>query len=250
MNENELLEKTNKTLGIDKEEKEEIYKEETLFSISKIIKVLSETSLTQTQTQKILEELIKVVGGIKLDLPNEYDVNVKNPVNTVKVSNLDDIKQNTEIKITNLEEIKIPDNKIVSVSNLKDYSEGLDVLSKLISILVKKSESNKPIEVDLDKYTKESKPLAVRLSTGKLFYNAIMTAVAAGMSTSGLSGIFEIQETIPTDHTKVNAQTTLSYNAAGDVVKIEKVIDGATYTKTISNDDETITDTKVISSWS
>jgi hypothetical protein len=47
-----------------------------------------------------------------------------------------------------------------------------------------------------------------------------------------------------------NPSTILSFNAAGDLIKIEKTIGETTYTKTISNADEVVASTKVISSWS
>jgi hypothetical protein len=49
--------------------------------------------------------------------------------------------------------------------------------------------------------------------------------------------------------TPKDGEVILSYNAAGDVVKIEKTIGDNTYTKTLSNADETIVSTKIISSW-
>jgi len=57
-------------------------------------------------------------------------------------------------------------------------------------------------------------------------------------------------ETAPTDASKVNASVVLSYNAAGDLIVIEKTIGVTTYTKTISNVDEVVSTTKTISAWS
>jgi hypothetical protein len=59
-----------------------------------------------------------------------------------------------------------------------------------------------------------------------------------------------VLEDTPTSPYQLNPTITLSYNAAGDVVKIEKVISGVTYTKTISRDDEVIVKTTTISEWS
>lgn len=58
------------------------------------------------------------------------------------------------------------------------------------------------------------------------------------------------KETAPTDSSKTNGSLVVSYNAAGDVVKLQKTIAGVTYTKTISNSDETVSTTKTISAWS
>jgi len=54
----------------------------------------------------------------------------------------------------------------------------------------------------------------------------------------------------PTKNPEFNPSLTLSFNAAGEVVKIEKTINGVTSTKTISNDDSVVASTKVISEWS
>lgn len=58
------------------------------------------------------------------------------------------------------------------------------------------------------------------------------------------------QDVPPTDTSKSNAVVVLSSNAAGDVVKIDKTINGVVYSKTISNTDEVIVSTKTISAWS
>lgn len=54
----------------------------------------------------------------------------------------------------------------------------------------------------------------------------------------------------PAKNSEFNPSLTLSYNAAGRIVKIEKTIDGTVYTKTISDDDPVIVSTKIISQWS
>lgn len=47
-----------------------------------------------------------------------------------------------------------------------------------------------------------------------------------------------------------NSTIVLSLNAAGDVVQIDKTLGSTTYTKTISNVDQSIASTKTISAWS
>jgi len=47
-----------------------------------------------------------------------------------------------------------------------------------------------------------------------------------------------------------NPSMVVSYNAAGDVVKLEKTIGSTTYTKTFSNTDTTVATTMNISVWS
>ena len=59
-----------------------------------------------------------------------------------------------------------------------------------------------------------------------------------------------VQETTPVDPSKSNPSMTVSYNSAGDVVKLEKVIGGVTYTKTLTRSDNTVASTLPISAWS
>lgn len=47
-----------------------------------------------------------------------------------------------------------------------------------------------------------------------------------------------------------NPTTILSFNVAGDLIKIQKTIQGVTYEKTLSNDDMVVSETQTISSWS
>jgi hypothetical protein len=60
--------------------------------------------------------------------------------------------------------------------------------------------------------------------------------------------IAEVSQALPT--ATLNPSMTVSYNAAGDVVKIEKVIGGVTYTKTLTRSDNTVASTLPISAWS
>lgn len=61
----------------------------------------------------------------------------------------------------------------------------------------------------------------------------------------------KIKETTPVDATKTNASYTLSYNASDELVRVDKVISGTTYRKSIvpPSADTTITQTKTISAY-
>ena len=59
-----------------------------------------------------------------------------------------------------------------------------------------------------------------------------------------------VPETPPTDATKTNPSLVLSYNAAGECVKIEKTIGATTYTKTFTRSDNVVASTLPISVWS
>ena len=61
-------------------------------------------------------------------------------------------------------------------------------------------------------------------------------------------GFVEIQETVPTDTTKNNPSTVLSFNAAGQMIYIDSIIGGNTYRETLSGSgSEIITDYAVSS---
>jgi hypothetical protein len=49
---------------------------------------------------------------------------------------------------------------------------------------------------------------------------------------------------------QTNASLTISYNAEGEVVKIEKTIGSTVYTKTLTRTDNVVASTLPISSWS
>lgn len=55
---------------------------------------------------------------------------------------------------------------------------------------------------------------------------------------------------LPVSVSQSNSSLVVSYNVSGDVVKIEKTINGTSYTKTISNADTVIVSSKTISAWS
>lgn len=118
---------------------------------------------------KNYKELSEAVKAIKVEIPDTFEVTVLNPSEEVKVSNLKDIK------------IPEPKNSI-SIENIKEFPNYKDDLSSIVEIngLIARILTDKELKVDLDRYTDPKRPLAVRLSGGKKFYDAISYAVAAG----------------------------------------------------------------------
>ena len=57
----------------------------------------------------------------------------------------------------------------------------------------------------------------------------------------------QIVETVPTDTTKFNASTLISYNANDEVVYIDETFDGVTYRTTFTRSDMTVASTLPIS---
>jgi hypothetical protein len=77
------------------------------------------------------------------------------------------------------------------------------------------------------------------------------TTVAVDPATHQMLTQTVITETTPPNPSKLNASYVLSYNASGELVKIEKTIGSTTYTKTSVplSGDTTITGTKTFSTW-
>lgn len=115
-------------------------------------------------------ELAKFMKDNKIELPETFDVTIKNPT--------------TEVSVKNFRELKIPAPlEGVSIKNIKEfpnYKDAFEGLAKLINRLVVKAESNKAAAIDLDKYLDPKRPLAVRLSDGQRFYTAIATGGGGG----------------------------------------------------------------------
>ena len=55
------------------------------------------------------------------------------------------------------------------------------------------------------------------------------------------------QETLPNDSSKNNSSYLVSYNAAGEAVYVDEIIDGTTYRTTFTRSDMTIDSTLPIS---
>lgn len=164
-----------------------------------LIEKVDFTAITEKQ-RLWFKRLTKTVKGLKIEMPKQLEVIVKDPVKTVEVSNLDDIKLPREVEVTNLRDIKIPKlpkfpvpPKSVTIKNIKDIKfpkkMGIDKPEWFEQLTEKQMEAaffkalvsivNKGFKIDLDMYRDANKPLAVRLSDGKKFYNALFRTVEA-----------------------------------------------------------------------
>jgi len=201
----------------------------------KEISVSNLESVPQADLKRVEELLMKLVREMKT-LPKEYPKQEKFPTIPAFPKFPEFPKQlpfPTSMKVNVPAEIR--------VNNIKDMFE--DLMGK-----------------DPKKY------LNVRLTDGKEFYKAMQEIVTSGGSRlpfidsqgspTGLrltaQGYLPVvfAETPPTDTSKLNPLTVLSYNAAGDVVKVVKTISGINYQKTLSNTDTIVVTTKTISAWS
>lgn len=136
--------------------------------ISKVIEQYATLSDTQKEIKTSLEGIFDALKGTHVDLPQTYPVEVANPVKEVRVSNIKDIVIPTphkEVKISNL-------------SEMPDYKEDVRTLAKLLGLMTKVL-TDKELKVDLDRYTEAKRALAVRLTDGKKFYEAISQGVSS-----------------------------------------------------------------------
>lgn len=60
----------------------------------------------------------------------------------------------------------------------------------------------------------------------------------------------QVVETIPTDTTKLNASTLVSFNASGEAIYVDKTIGANTFRKEITRTDMVVASTLPITNWS
>ncbi len=170
-------------------------------NLSKAIEAIEQSNLSKTQ-KKQFKVLTQAVKQIKLEIPKKQDVEVKN---------LEDIKFPKEVKVNNLvgiikaiKGIKIPEQKEmptkIEVTNLKDIPkppESVDIkkpkwlkqiseeqLDALLDKFLNRLR-NGDLKVDLDQYIKARRPLAVRMSDGRKWIEAmggVVEAMGRGMA--------------------------------------------------------------------
>lgn len=117
-----------------------------------------------------LEAVRDYLGELSDNLTSAIEKSVREPVNVVTIKNIAEAKSET-VKVTNLGELT------------KQFQAIVDSIKQLPT----------PV-VNVEKQTLElpysaTKPLAVRLSDGKSFYNAIATAVAQGAGAAQLKNV-------------------------------------------------------------
>ena len=170
-----------------------LYAEEnrqTLIEINKGIKNLYIIINTQISNYKAPSDKMNVIGEVKVNTEKSVEIsNLQSLSNDLKeFSQL--VTQQTEtivagipqnVSINNLDDIKL---ESIKVSNINDIKEYFVILGKQIA-------DNRPIvevtQKELKLSTSPKDPIAVRLSDGKSFYNAIATAMSGGISTAGLA---------------------------------------------------------------
>lgn len=196
-----------------------------------VVKNVEVTGQVQVNTEKTvevsnLESLQDAVKSLEDTLHRAITDNSYKPLESVTVSNIKDALP-TELKITNL-------------SDIKQYFVNLDQTIK----------NNQPI-VNVQKQevtfpTDPKKPVAVRLSDGKKFYDALTAAVGGGMDSQG---IINAINNISITTTTTNYKTEVDKSTTTNVIYIGKAPIG-TATSTagwqIKKIDKTVTDNVTI----
>lgn len=203
----------------------------------------------QIESAQALIELRDMVSGVidNLEKNNDSDVvdelrKIENKITKIKYPNLD--KLVNEIKKIK-PEVKIDLKQVESL--LKDISK------KDLNVEVNQTEIKWPQKA------KDAIPVVLTDKNKKEFYNALASIASnflGGFDTSNLANkelqnsllealieiqsdltngnqISKIQETPPTDDTKLNPSLSLSYDGSGNLTTITRVIDGDEYVKTL-----------------
>lgn len=181
--------------------------------VRKLLKVVEENNIQRgIENKELVADLVKTIAKNKIDLPEEFFVQVKNfPKHDNKVEVTNFPKPSTKMEVTNFPK---PTDK-VEVSNFPKPSEEIFVKNPVNEVTVKnfpelkipktfklerpewwdaltirelrnmrkeEREFNQKVGtvVNLERYREPNRPIAVRLSNGKNFYEAIMTAVSGG----------------------------------------------------------------------
>lgn len=203
----------------------------------------------QIESAQALIELRDMVSGVIDNLEKNNDSHVvdelrkiENKITKIKYPNLDKL-------VNEIKKIK-PEVKI----ELKQV-EGLlkEISKKDLSVEVNQTEIKWPQKA------KDAIPVVLTDKNKKEFYNALASIASnflGGFDTSNLANkelqnsllealieiqsdltngnqISKIQETPPTDDTKLNPSLSLSYDGSGNLTAITKVIDGDEYVKTL-----------------
>lgn len=203
----------------------------------------------QIESAQALIELRDMVSGVIDNLEKNNDSHVvdelrkiENKITKIKYPNLD--KLVNEIKKIK-PEVKIDLKQVESL--LKDISK------KDLNVEVNQTEIKWPQKA------KDAIPVVLTDKNKKEFYNALASIASnflGGFDTSNLANkelqnsllealieiqsdltngnqVSKIQETPPTDDTKLNPSLFLSYDGSGNLTTITRVIDGDEYVKTL-----------------
>lgn len=163
MNDDNLIKELDEILGPDERDNERL--------VNKILKKIVEdqSKMNQDRDEYIggILELRKAIEATTID-PKGLAEEIGKCVKSVRVENLKDItipEQKTEVTVKNLEDIP-------------SYKGDILKVLKILELIARRTSGDKELKVDLDKYMNSNRPLAVRLSDGKAFYEAIFKSIS------------------------------------------------------------------------
>lgn len=165
-----------------KEELDELIGDEEKEANNNIKELLKEinSAVDQTELKGLLIDLIDKIEEKKVILPAEFDVLVKNKIKLADEVEIKDLKKSLNEAIAKIP--KSPDKiKIGEMNKPKWYTTPFTKIAGLLSKLPEQIASKK-LKVKLEDVNSKN-PVAVRLSDGKKYYNAILE-VFAGKSGS------------------------------------------------------------------
>lgn len=210
-----------------KKVKKNIYKVK--HSVKKVPAVIHKITFPEVQKVKVInQDPIKFPETQKVEIINQKEtqkVEVINPTISESVK----FPEVQKVEVTNKDKIKFPETQKVTVTNLPKPNVVKFPDSQDVRVL-------NPTEIpigkgDNPKYSNPEEFVPVRLTDGKKFYKAIDEFYTA---TTGGNGKTKIVETVPTDPSKLNPTTTLSFNAAGQMIYIDTIVGSDTYRETCS----------------
>lgn len=197
-----------------------------------LIHLLKELIEAQKNQPDVIVPEIKVpeVNVPKIDTP-EVNIDIKAFSDELRAI-LSDLKPKSEVKVTNIKEIK---QDSISIKNLKTIESLLQKLLKKDTHITLKQDKQK-IEVKMPTLSSPKDYVPVRLTDGLKFYNAIAHAVSsAGISKDAQDNLEKLR--FEGDKLKVDAEFT------GDiVVDTSNLATEETLQKTLI--DESILDTE------
>jgi hypothetical protein len=221
---------------VDDKEKQ-LYAEENLATFKGIRQDL-------TKLIEVFSEKVSVEVSVPETQSVKGSVTVDNPTESVSINNIDLIKDWLESLGDKLELLKVeqPEQiKELIVSNIAEAKSDKVAISNLTDLkqyftdLEESIKQNKPI-VNVQKQflelpTSASKPIAVRLSDGKSFYNSIAAAVCGGRTTP-----YQDSSGNPQNVTLVGGAVPVSASFADNSFQVNDIEEAATsyfgYTRT------------------
>lgn len=177
-------------------------------------KLLAEVKKGTIKTSDALLNIAGILRDQRIDLPKKYKVWVENQI---------DIPDT--VKVSNLKDVKIP--KFPDQVETKEPKWLAKYFKPLIEAVTKRPAVQK---VEITGADKPSKPLSVRLSNGRKFYEAIMLAASGG---GGYKQVI-IEDTSPLHDSKINESFSLGFDASDNLIRIDMDLQGTVYRRTIT----------------